>query len=124
MSFPQTILVCALIACAGVSAAPAKAFAADPVCGDVNRSGTVTTTDALAVLRKSVGQPAPLICPVPGGPLETGQTTCFNTTGNVIACSGTGEDGDLRLGLSRSFTDNGDGTITDNKTGLMWEKLA
>lgn len=23
-----------------------------------------------------------------------------------------------------SFTDNGDGTITDNRTGLMWEKLS
>src|SRR5262249_4635830 len=25
-------------------------------------------------------------------------------------------------GASRSYTDNGDGTITDNATGLMWEK--
>ena len=24
----------------------------------------------------------------------------------------------------RNYTDNGDGTITDNKTGLMWEKLS
>jgi hypothetical protein len=28
----------------------------------------------------------------------------------------------LQKGASRSFTDNGDGTITDNTTGLMWEK--
>ena len=30
----------------------------------------------------------------------------------------------LQKGLARSYTDNGDGTITDNRTGLTWEKLA
>jgi hypothetical protein len=28
----------------------------------------------------------------------------------------------VKKGVARSYTDNGDGTITDNKTGLMWEK--
>jgi hypothetical protein len=32
------------------------------VCGDVNDSGTVTTSDALGVLRKAVGQPVSLVC--------------------------------------------------------------
>jgi hypothetical protein len=45
-------------------------------------------------------------------PLKTGQTTPF----------GTGSDGNVKKGVARSYTDNGDGTITDNKTGLMWEK--
>jgi hypothetical protein len=45
-------------------------------------------------------------------PLKTGQTSTY----------GTGSDGDLQKGASRSYTDNGDGTITDNTTGLMWEK--
>jgi len=45
-------------------------------------------------------------------PLQTGQQNVF----------GTGSDGDLQKGASRSYTDNGDGTITDNTTGLMWEK--
>jgi hypothetical protein len=45
-------------------------------------------------------------------PLKTGQTTAY----------GTGSDGDLQKGASRSYTDNGDGTITDNTTGLMWAK--
>lgn len=26
--------------------------------------------------------------------------------------------------MAVSFTDNGDGTVTDNRTGLMWEKLS
>ena len=42
----------------------------------------------------------------------TGQTTAF----------GAGSDGAIQAGCARSFTDNGDGTITDNCTGLMWEK--
>jgi hypothetical protein len=33
-----------------------------------------------------------------------------------------GDDGDLQLGAPLSFTDNGDGTITDDNTELMWEK--
>ncbi len=41
----------------------------------------------------------------------------------MISCAGTGQDGESRIGLTRNYTDNGDGTITDNRTGLMWEKL-
>jgi hypothetical protein len=51
-------------------------------------------------------------CEAKIGVLKTGQTTAY----------GTGSDGDLQKGTSRSYTDNGDGTITDNTTGLMWEK--
>ncbi|MEY4949979.1 MAG: hypothetical protein RL698_2190, partial [Pseudomonadota bacterium] len=35
---------------------------------------------------------------------------------------GPGSDGDFQIGASRSLTDGGDGTVTDNRTGLMWEK--
>jgi hypothetical protein len=45
-------------------------------------------------------------------PLSTGQTTS----------RGAGSDGALQKGATRAFSDNGDGTITDNTTGLMWEK--
>jgi hypothetical protein len=52
----------------------------------------------------------------------TGQTTCWNSVGLVIPCAGTGLDGDIQAGATLSYTDNGDGTITDNNTGLVWEK--
>jgi hypothetical protein len=58
---------------------------------------------------------------------KTGQTTCYDALGNVIDCTGTGQDGDIQAGVtwpSPRFTDNGDGTITDNLTGLMWLKDA
>jgi len=54
---------------------------------------------------------------------QTGQTNCYNAAGNPIACAGTGQDGDLLKGVAHPasrFTDNGDGTVTDNLTGLMW----
>jgi hypothetical protein len=53
--------------------------------------------------------------------LRTGQTFCYASDGSNLECAGTGQDGELQKGMVRSYTDNGDGTITDNATGLMWE---
>src|SRR5208337_867528 len=56
---------------------------------------------------------------------QTGQTICYDASGSVIACSGTGQDGALQEGLawpSPRFTDNGDQTQTDNLTTLIWPK--
>jgi len=45
--------------------------------------------------------------------LKTGQTTSY----------GTGSDGAVQAGVAaKSFTDNGNGTVTDNRTGLVWAK--
>ena len=57
---------------------------------------------------------------------QTGQTTCWDTSRNVITCAGTGQDGDIQAGVPPNprFTDNGNGTITDNLTGLIWLKNA
>jgi hypothetical protein len=54
--------------------------------------------------------------------LKTGQTQCWDGLFAVTPCAGTGQDGETQHGLARSYTDNGDGTVTDNRTGLMWEK--
>jgi Protein of unknown function (DUF1566) len=59
-----------------------------------------------------------------GQRLTTGHTLCYDVSGTVIGCAGTGQDGELQKGLVRSYTDNGNGTITDNRTGLVWEKLS
>jgi len=58
---------------------------------------------------------------------KTGQTRCYDTNGFEIPCTGTGQDGEIQAGVSwpeLRFTDNGDGTMTDNLTGLMWTKNA
>jgi len=62
--------------------------------------------------------------PVP----RTGQTICYNAMGNaVIHCPGTGQDGDTLTGGAwpdPRFTDNGDRTLTDQLTGLVWTRDA
>jgi hypothetical protein len=54
----------------------------------------------------------------PPAPVEkTGQNTSYRE----------GDDGDLQMGVASPnprFTDNGDGTVTDHLTGLMWSKNA
>ncbi len=58
-------------------------------------------------------------------PQRTGQNTCYDLDGTIIDHDGTGQDGDLQAGLvwpDPRFADNGDGTITDNLTGLIWLK--
>ncbi len=80
-------------------------------CGDVDDSGTIAATDALAVLKKAVGQDVgTLLCPVQL--LSSGQTLSY----------GPGSDGDVRAGVPLAYSNNGDGTITDLNTGLMWEE--
>ncbi|MBN2321113.1 MAG: DUF1566 domain-containing protein [Acidobacteria bacterium] len=56
---------------------------------------------------------------------RTGQTTCYNSSREAIECDGTGQDGDIQAGVEwpdPRFADNGNGTITDNLTGLIWLK--
>jgi hypothetical protein len=70
---------------------------------------TVGTMHTLNEIYDLIGQRAP----VP----KTGQTESYAT----------GDDGDLEKGVtwpSPRFTDNGDGTVTDNLTGLIWLKNA
>ncbi len=62
------------------------------------------------------------------GPLPaTGQQRCWDEIANAIECDGTGQDGELRKGAKwpvPRFVDNGDGTVTDRLTGLIWLKDA
>jgi len=54
---------------------------------------------------------------------RTGQTTCYNQAGQVIDCAGTGQDGEYQEGVpwpDPRFNNNGDGSITDNISGLTW----
>jgi hypothetical protein len=76
---------------------------------------------------------------------KTGQTSCYDASGNMILCFGTGQEGAYQFGSSLviapargsypydivyntpywtgsipRFTDNGNGTVTDNATHLIW----
>jgi len=52
----------------------------------------------------------------------TGQTECWDRWGDLVPCSGTGQDGDIQAGVAIKprFLDNLDGTVTDLLTGLIW----
>ena len=121
------------------------AWAQDPICGDVNDSSTITSVDALLVLRRSVDQPVTLDCSAfdeqldqcasgtaTPGDVVHGKTFSSSAGVGLVGTmprsqplktgATSGVDGELQAGAPRSFTDNGDGTVTDNTTGLMWEK--
>ena len=77
---------------------------------------------------------------------RTGQSACYDSDDDRTDCYGTGQDAEYRWGCdptvspvagwdfgnykrtsvpcSAGFTDNGDGTVTDNLTGLVWLKNA
>jgi hypothetical protein len=58
--------------------------------------------------------------------VDTGQTACYDEAGSVITCPAVGEeffgqDGSYSTS-EPSYIDNGDGTVTDTVTGLMWQQ--
>jgi hypothetical protein len=56
---------------------------------------------------------------------DTGQTKCYEAVSPYaeIPCTGTGQDGAYNIN-TLSYTDNGNGTVTDNNTGLLWQKCS
>jgi len=58
---------------------------------------------------------------------QSGQSSCWDGSGNIIDCAGTGQDGDILAGIACNnprFIDNGNQTVTDNLSGLIWVKNA
>lgn len=119
MRFLGVLLV--LLAVAAVSSAAAPAVGPctsdgvyDPAC-DVDHDGDVDIFD-IQLTAGHWGQAGTYnIDPYPAMVPKTGQTTSYAT----------GDDGDLEKGIAwpnPRFTDNGNGTVTDNLTGLIWLK--
>jgi len=74
-----------LVAVALLNATTA-AYAA-PVCGDVNDSGGVNTSDALLVLRDAVGQPVSLPCAGYTGEIAVCQNALSTTNADLATCN-------------------------------------
>ena len=107
-----------LIVCQLVFSAPT--VSAQSFCkGDFNYDGAVAADDVGVFLEYFGRSPFNNPCP-PDGPspaAKTGQTTPYAT----------GDDGDLQRGVEwpdPRWTDNGNGTVTDHLTGLIWLKNA
>ena len=104
--------------------------------GDVNGDGTIDISDGIYILNWLFIGGKDLVaieCPLPGGGAlpATGQTECIgNVEGQgwmVLPCASTdfsGQDGAYQAGcpMAGRFVDNGDGTVTDMCTGLLWQK--
>lgn len=105
---------------AGADAAVVQAQRAEedlPPAASAARDGDLATCDSdLATCDSDLatcgGDLAACEALPPAALLKTGQTTDY----------GAGSDGNLQKGVAPSYVDNGDGTITDVSTGLMWEK--
>ncbi len=58
--------------------------------------------------------------------VDTGQNVCFDDSGAEISCPMAGEDfygqDAQHAGTTPDYTSSGNGTVTDNKTGLMWQQ--
>lgn len=58
---------------------------------------------------------------------RTGQSACYDSGGTIVACDGTGQDGETQNGMAwptPRFKDNGYQSMTDALTGLVWSKDA
>ena len=100
--------------------------------GDVNADARIDIADATTILGfLFLGSPAELVplckpevfCGLPA----TGQTMCDGVSPGPDNCGDTtcpGQDAHYQAGCppEERFLDNGDGTVTDNCTGLMWQK--
>ncbi|MGD9353293.1 MAG: DUF1566 domain-containing protein [Desulfobacterales bacterium] len=58
--------------------------------------------------------------------VDTGQIICYDDLDELVTCPAAGEpfygQDYQHGGLQPSYADNGDGTVTDNVTGLMWQQ--
>ncbi|MBI3249652.1 MAG: DUF1566 domain-containing protein [Deltaproteobacteria bacterium] len=107
---------------ANAEAAAAKAGGACPVTGDVAVIEDLVDT-CVADIAATLEGTAPPPCAGTQFP-ATGQTTAYTADLNdgIVGPVAVPDDGTVQAGATLAYTDNGDGTVTDNNTGLMWEK--
>ncbi|MEA2029129.1 MAG: DUF1566 domain-containing protein [Campylobacterota bacterium] len=53
--------------------------------------------------------------------VDTNQLNCYSSSGSSVSCSSSGQDGAYSANQP-SYTNNGDGTVTDNVTSLVWQQ--
>jgi hypothetical protein len=101
--------------------------------GDVNGDWFIDLSDAIYIfsfLFQGGPAPKPIVCPPPWGTARppTGQTNCYDKSGTVIDCASAlypGQDAAYQgknCPREGRFVDNGDGTVSDTCTGLMWQQ--
>jgi hypothetical protein len=113
----KKMLAVAVIVVAGLFILPASAVLAQDFCfGDFFYDGDVDGVDLSTFLEQFGRGQYDNPCP-PDGRVPVAKTGCFYSTSLA-------DDGEKQCGASVAvrFTDNNDGTIRDNLTGLIWLK--
>ena len=98
----------ATVVAAVIVSSASTALAADPVCGDVNESSSISATDALLVLRKSVAQPVDLLCSAYDDQFSTCQTSLGSCNTSLL-------DKNAALAACLSAPVCGNGTVEDGE---------
>jgi hypothetical protein len=88
------------------------------VCAQVSRACCIVVAASFAQAGATQPVPYPLV--------DTMQDRCFDLEGAAMDCPAVGaalygQDAQHPR-LASSYTDNGDGTVTDNNTNLVWQK--
>lgn len=93
------------------------ALLATTACSDINKQSNSVTT----IAKMNANTPKVTFVVV-----DTNQELCFDNAGKEMHCAIEGDTlygQDAQFdGVQASYTDNGDKTVTDNNTGMMWQK--
>ena len=119
----RIVVLCAIVLLLVPFAALGQDFCEGNFDYDRDQDGTDAFTFKTDFGRSSIVNPCP--SDGPASVPKTGQNLCYDSTGMVRDCTGTGEDGEYQRGVAwpnLRFVDHGNGTVTDNLTGLMWTK--
>lgn len=97
-------------------------------CNDTSYGATANNTNILFLLSGALGANSNSLFAEEGTYkiIDTGQISCYDVE-NEITCPTTGEafyGQDAQFdGVPFSFTDNGNGTVSDLNTGLLWQQV-
>lgn len=117
-----SILAINLISCSGSSSLTQIAEAAT-----IESDAVGSDQSAIAYLPTVIAEGVPVTENTSYPIVDTGQGTCYDDSG-VITCPAEGaafygQDAQYTSNTP-SYTDNGDGTVTDSVTGLIWQQSA
>jgi len=128
------VLALALVACGDTAFETATADPTQTAStgSTVVTASTQTAAGAISVETGSTGAPdayagtVAAMAAVSYVVVDTGQTACYSETGAAVACPASGDslfgqDGDYST-TAPAYVDNGDGTVSDLNTGLMWQQ--
>ena len=126
-----TVLVCGLTNAAGRNISRGPSDRTETLChippGNPDNAHTIVVSQWAVAAHLGHGDTmgeCPEECVGPPAPVaKTGQTDCWGQNGRPRECSGTDQDGAHQKGVPSPdprFSDNGNGTVTDNLTGLVW----